>query len=119
MSTIFRYLTGGLEPDCVLVMDVRKDFHRSYLFVRNPDPKEEMWEGVRTMADSDAADFFGVDNCYYLDNLNGNLHPNLFNCDFYELKSDISRHVEELRQRVQRGFSSLVRLLEAKERQGS
>ncbi len=58
-----RYLTGGLEPDCALVMEVKKDSHSSHLFVRDPDPKEELWEGPRTKAGGEAERFFGVERC--------------------------------------------------------
>ena len=54
-----------LEPDCALALDVRGagDSHRSLLFVRDPDPREELWEGPRTREGAESEDFFGVDEC--------------------------------------------------------
>jgi len=70
----FRYLCGGLEPDCALVVEVFGDGQRSHLFVRDPNAKEELWEGRRTLAEPVSAEFFAVDECHYLGGLATFLH---------------------------------------------
>ncbi len=72
-GTDFYYLTGNLEPDCVLVMLPKAGGHRDVLFVEpNPgrtDPtfftdrnKGELWVGPRLGVAQSAARF-GVDEC--------------------------------------------------------
>lgn len=63
-DTDFRYLTGCLEPDCVLVMEVRKDSEKSFLFFRDSSRVEEKWEGPRSKPDPASNAFFGVDQTY-------------------------------------------------------
>ena len=49
-ATDLRYLTGHTEPNSALVIEVApgcQDF-RSVLFVGDPDPAQEKWEGPKT-----------------------------------------------------------------------
>lgn len=76
----FYYLTGNLEPDCVLVLEPRgKRGHRDRLFVE-PNPgrsdetffadrnKGELWVGPR-MGVPESKAHFGVEACHGLDEL--------------------------------------------------
>ncbi|HKA86979.1 MAG TPA: Xaa-Pro aminopeptidase [Haliangiales bacterium] len=79
-SSDFFYLTGNLEPDCVLVMEPRRGGHRAVLYVE-PNPgrsdatfftdrvKGELWVGPRLGVKQSRARF-GVDECRPL----GELH---------------------------------------------
>ncbi|HLV60669.1 MAG TPA: aminopeptidase P family protein [Fredinandcohnia sp.] len=80
----FYYLTGNVEPDCVLVLEPRgKKGHRDVLFVE-PNPgrsdetffldrnKGELWVGPR-MGVPESLAHFGVDDCRGLDELEGYL----------------------------------------------
>lgn len=46
----FLYLTGCLEPDSVLVLNISKSAsnHRATLFVRERSAHSELWDGPRT-----------------------------------------------------------------------
>jgi Xaa-Pro aminopeptidase len=46
-SSAFRYLTGFLEPDAALVLEVRGGGLEEVLFVNPRDPAQETWEGIR------------------------------------------------------------------------
>src|SRR5262249_60684043 len=72
-SSDFFYLTGNLEPDCVLVMEPRRGGHRAVLYVE-PNPgrsdatfftdrvKGELWVGPRLGVKQSRARF-QVDDC--------------------------------------------------------
>lgn len=48
-NTDFLYLTGCMEPDCVLVLSTtQKDNSLSTLFLRKKDKHAEKWDGPRT-----------------------------------------------------------------------
>lgn len=64
----FLYLTGCLEPDCVLVITSSNDSHSSTLFMRGKDPHAELWDGPRTGVDQ-ATDLFGVERALLLNDL--------------------------------------------------
>ena len=94
-DTDFRYLCGGAEPDCVLVIEVSKDSEKSFLFVREPNLKDEQWEGPRTRpGHQDTCRFFGVQDCLpfsslgpYLKNFRGDNHEFLLWYDYLNPKS--------------------------------
>ena len=69
MHFIPRYLTGCLEPDCVLVMEVDQGRESSHLFLRDRDKKSELWDGARSRPDAATAEFFGVDACHTVSEL--------------------------------------------------
>lgn len=59
-DTDFRYLTGCLQPDCVLVIETSKKSCKSILFAKQNSEHEEKWEGCR-IGLTEAVSFFGVD----------------------------------------------------------
>jgi len=46
-NSAFRYLTGFLEPDAALVLEVRAGELQEVLFVNSRNPAQETWEGIR------------------------------------------------------------------------
>ena len=50
-----RYLTGCLEPDCVLALSVRANSAESVIFFREKNSREERWEGPRSRGMSDGS----------------------------------------------------------------
>ena len=65
-DTDFRYLTGCLEPDCVLALSVEADSSESFMFFRDANSKEERWEGARSRPDEPTLQFFGFDSGYHV-----------------------------------------------------
>ncbi len=75
----FFYLTGNLEPDCVLVLAPEKQGHKSILFVE-PNPgktdvtfftdriKGELWEGAR-LGVAESRDLYQIPDCRSLNEL--------------------------------------------------
>jgi len=59
-DTDFRYLTGCLQPDNVLILEFGKDGCKSVLFCRESTAYDEKWEGAR-LGSSEAVSFLGVD----------------------------------------------------------
>ena len=55
-------ISGCLEPDCVLVLDIGESSAKSMLFTREQPKHEARWEGARTSC-ANAKEFFGVDTC--------------------------------------------------------
>ncbi|XP_040580890.1 xaa-Pro aminopeptidase 3 [Lepeophtheirus salmonis] len=56
-KTDFRYFSGCLEPSSSLTIDIANS--NSTLFLRDPDPRRELWEGPSTSIE-DAVSYFGV-----------------------------------------------------------
>lgn len=83
----FFYLTGNLEPDCVLVFQPEASGHRSILFVE-PNPgktdatfftdrvKGELWEGAR-LGVSESRDLYQIEDCRSLNELERFIEENL------------------------------------------
>ncbi|KAL1131549.1 hypothetical protein AAG570_011166 [Ranatra chinensis] len=72
-NTDFRYLTGCLEPDSVLVLSVSQaGSFKSVLFVRESDARAELWEGPRT-GSKYAKEMFRVDETHPISDLLGAL----------------------------------------------
>ena len=67
-DTDFRYLTGCLQPDNVLVLEFEKDNHKSVLFCPEGSAYDEKWEGVK-LGYSEAVSFLGVDEAAPLSSL--------------------------------------------------
>jgi len=75
----FFYLTGNLEPDCVLILAPEKKGHKSILFVE-PNPgktdasfftdrvKGELWEGAR-LGVPESKDLYQIPDCRSLNEL--------------------------------------------------
>ncbi|KAF8334979.1 peptidase M24 [Cantharellus anzutake] len=62
-SSDFLYLTGLLEPESAVILEKRtsgRGYHMS-LFLRERDPKKELWDGPLTGVES-AASLFGADD---------------------------------------------------------
>lgn len=54
----FLYLTGCLEQDSILVMEITERSFKTIMFVRPKDKNAELWDGIRTGIDRD---FYQVD----------------------------------------------------------
>lgn len=67
-DTDFRYLTGCLQPDNVLVMEFNKDGGKCVLFCQEHSAYDEKWEGPR-LGYSEAEAFLGVDEAVPLKSL--------------------------------------------------
>lgn len=63
-DTDMLYMSGCLEPDCVLVLHTLQGrnapTHKSVMFTPQHEPCQELWDGPRT-GPSDAPDVWGVD----------------------------------------------------------
>lgn len=59
----FLYLTGCLEQDSILVMEISETSSKSVLFLRPKDKNAELWDGVRTGPEN-ALELFGVDQAF-------------------------------------------------------
>ena len=57
----FYYLTGFIEPEAVLVLDIANK--KNILFCREKDPKHEVWDGFRHGVEG-ACETFGFDEAY-------------------------------------------------------
>ncbi|CRK89593.1 CLUMA_CG003262, isoform A [Clunio marinus] len=59
----FLYLTGCLEQDSLLVLEINEKSTKSVLFLRPKDKNAELWDGTRTGPDN-AIELFGVDQAF-------------------------------------------------------
>lgn len=59
----FLYLSGCLEQDSILVLDISEKSSKSVMFMRPKDKHSELWDGVRTGAEN-AIELFGVDQAF-------------------------------------------------------
>jgi Xaa-Pro aminopeptidase len=85
----FFYLTGNLEPDCVLILAPEKQGHKSILFVE-PNPgktdasfftdrvKGELWEGAR-LGVPESKDLYQIPDCRSLNELEPFILENIKN----------------------------------------
>lgn len=64
----FLYLTGCLEHDSVLVLEINETSAKSLLFLRTKDKNAELWDGPRTGPDG-APELFSVDDAYSIKDL--------------------------------------------------
>jgi len=67
-DTDFRYLTGCLQSESVLVMEFSRSCAKSYLFMKENTVYDEKWEGKR-FGFTEAVDFFGVDEVFSIHHL--------------------------------------------------
>ncbi|KAI5838974.1 peptidase M24, structural domain-containing protein [Morchella snyderi] len=76
----FYYLTGFLEPEavCVIIKESGQPEgeHIFQLYVRDKDPKSELWDGARSGVEA-ATEVFNADEGYNIDNLELHLEPYL------------------------------------------
>ncbi|KAJ5702240.1 hypothetical protein N7488_009788 [Penicillium malachiteum] len=73
----FFYLTGFNEPNAlaVIVNDGSGDNHTFHLYVREKDPKAELWDGARSGSQA-AADIFNADETGNIEDI-GNILPKI------------------------------------------
>jgi Xaa-Pro aminopeptidase len=64
----FLYLTGCLEHDAVLVIEINDKSSKSILFIRTKDRNAEIWDGPRT-APEGSLELFSVDDAYSIKDL--------------------------------------------------
>ena len=72
-DTDFRYLTGCLQPDCVLVIEFTTNWMKSVLFCKESSLYDEKWEGVR-IGYGEAVEFLGVDEASPISSLEDYLY---------------------------------------------
>jgi len=72
-DTDFRYLTGCLQPDTVLVIEFSRNWSRSILFCKESTPYDEKWEGVK-IGYGEAVEFLGVDEASPISSLEDYLY---------------------------------------------
>lgn len=63
----FLYLTGCLEQDSILVLDLSEKSSKSVLFLRSKDRHAELWDGIRTGPEN-SIELFGVDQAFDVKN---------------------------------------------------
>lgn len=63
----FLYLSGCLEQDSILVMEINEKSSKSIMFLRPKDKNAELWDGVRTGPEN-ALELFGVDQAFNVSN---------------------------------------------------
>ena len=72
-DTDFRYLTGCLQPDCVLDIEFTTNWSKSVLFCKENSIYDEKWEGVR-IGYGEAVEFLGVDEASPISSLEDYLY---------------------------------------------
>jgi Xaa-Pro aminopeptidase len=85
------YLTGFVEPECVLVMRPGAEKDRVIMFVRPRDPERETWDGRRAGVEGAVKDF-GADAAYPIAELAARLPGLIGNCD--DLHYALGLHAE-------------------------
>jgi len=109
-DTDFRYLTGCLQPDNVLVIEFSNDGLKSVIFCKESSAYDEKWEGPR-LGYSEAVQFLGIDEAAPLKSLEGylynsaveNTNINIWydymqptNTDTHEILMDIIRETKRI-----------------------
>lgn len=64
----FFYLTGCLEQDSTLAIEINENTAKSIIFLRDKDKNAEMWDGQRTGPDG-GLELFSVDEAYSVNEL--------------------------------------------------
>eukprot|EP00092_Neocalanus_flemingeri_P024502 GFUD01026570.1.p1 GENE.GFUD01026570.1~~GFUD01026570.1.p1 ORF type:complete len:491 (+),score=99.26 GFUD01026570.1:57-1529(+) len=72
-ETDFRYLTGCLQPDTVLVIEFSSNWSKSVLFCKESSPYDEKWEGAK-IGYGEAVNFLGFDEASPLSSLEDYLY---------------------------------------------
>lgn len=63
----FLYLSGCLEQDSILVLEISEKSSKSIMFLRPKDKNAELWDGIRTGPEN-AIELFGVDQAFPVSN---------------------------------------------------
>ncbi|XP_051158781.1 xaa-Pro aminopeptidase 3-like isoform X2 [Leptopilina boulardi] len=94
----FLYFTGCQEPDSCLIITGNCDNFTSTLFMRNKDPKSELWNGTRTGVDA-AVSLFGVDDALPVDDfekfLTSFINENRNNLIWYNTEDIVQPELDE------------------------
>jgi len=93
-DTDFRYLTGCLQPDTVLVIEFTSESSKSILFCKEGTTYDEKWEGSR-IGFREAVSFLGMDEAAPLSSLDGFLY------DFIKLNKKVNLWYDFLEPRNQ------------------
>lgn len=72
-NTDFYYLTGNLEYDSCLLLEIDNDSYKSTIFLRPKDKHTELWDGCVTGV-GEGASFFGVDQAADINDLGNYLN---------------------------------------------
>lgn len=83
------YLAGVEQEQTILVIypDADEETHREILFVREPTPQMETWEG-RKLAKQEARELTGIQNIQWLSEFPRRFHQLLCECDHVFLNSN-------------------------------
>jgi Xaa-Pro aminopeptidase len=65
-SSDFLWLSGCLEQDSILVMEIGESISKSVLFLRPKNKNAELWDGIRTGPEG-AIELFGVDQAFSIE----------------------------------------------------
>ncbi|MDA3807277.1 MAG: aminopeptidase P N-terminal domain-containing protein [Thiomicrorhabdus sp.] len=108
----FFYLTGLIEPDCVLVL-LKKESLVTHLFLRPKDPEQETWQGRRLGLES-ACEALSIDQAWSVDELDEGVLELLENIEsvyfsfsqISEWLDPVSDWIGRLKQKVRQGISA-------------
>jgi Xaa-Pro aminopeptidase len=83
------YLTGVEQEQSILLLypDAHDEKHREILFLREPTPEMELWEG-RKLTKSDASKLTGIQNIRWLSEFPRLFHQVICECDHVYLNSN-------------------------------
>jgi Xaa-Pro aminopeptidase len=83
------YLTGVEQEQSILLLypDANDEKHREILFLREPTPEMELWEG-RKLTKSDASKLTGIQNIRWLSEFPRLFHQVICECDHVYLNSN-------------------------------
>ncbi|WP_373975639.1 Xaa-Pro aminopeptidase [Chitinibacter sp. SCUT-21] len=109
----FYYLTGFNEPDAVFVQIIGENTVQNILFCRPKDEEREIWDGFR-YGPSAAADTFGFDIAYSLDDIDSKMvellknQPRIYYPLAKEMRWDrqINRWLSSVRALVRTGINA-------------
>uniref|UniRef100_A0A1B0DC12 Aminopeptidase P N-terminal domain-containing protein n=1 Tax=Phlebotomus papatasi TaxID=29031 RepID=A0A1B0DC12_PHLPP len=116
----FRYLSGCLEPDSVLLLHLDSSGRdKSVLFLRPKDRHAEMWDGTRTGPEL-AVDIFGVDESHelkqfseYLDKFSKESQSTVLWADHAALQEqpEVFKKVSEFSGKIAKPFEPVTSLI--------
>jgi len=113
------YLTGFAEPESVLVVTNRHPEHRGVMFLRERDPKREVWDGPRLGVDR-AVGVLGIDAAFPIAQLDEHLPGYLENASrlHYRIGRDpdmddhVLRAIADVRRRARHGVAAPTEIVD-------
>ncbi len=113
VNSDFHYLTGFEEPDCILILQKKSELESSYLFLREKDSKQEVWQGRRLGVEK-AVQALTLDGAWsiatleleglkLLENID-NVYFSFSELEFWNIK--LSNWIKNLKFKVRKGISA-------------